>query len=59
MEEKHYIQLIEVYTKDKSVLHAKYLRPKDIAEFNITAFEQELEALELCNIHGLWRNKND
>lgn len=56
MEDEHYIQMIEAISKDKSALHIKFLRPKDIAEFNITAFEQDIEAQELCNIHGLWKN---
>ena len=59
MTEEHYIQFIEVYTKDKKNLHLKFLEPNEIAEFDITNFEDELETLELCNIHGLWRSKND
>lgn len=59
MSEEHYIQFIEVYTKDKKNLHLKFLEPNEIAEFDITNFEEELETLELCNIHGLWRGKND
>lgn len=57
MEQSHYIQFIEVYPKDKSTLHLKYLKPGDTAEFDITNFEEEVEAIELCNIHGLWRSK--
>ena len=57
MEQSHYIQFIEVYPKDKSTLHLKYLKPGDTAEFDITNFEEEVEATELCNIHGLWRSK--
>lgn len=53
---EHYIQFIEVYPKDKSALHLKYLKPDDIAEFNITGLEEDIVALEMCNIHGLWRN---
>ena len=56
---EHYIQFIEVYPKDKSRLYLKYLKPNESAEFNITHFEENIEALEHCNIHGLWRNKND
>jgi superoxide reductase len=56
---EHYIQFIEIYPKDKAQLHIKFLKPNDIAEFEITNFEENIEALELCNIHGLWRNKND
>lgn len=57
MAPEHYIQFIEIYPKDKSRLHLKYLNPNDIAEFEITHFEENIEALEHCNIHGLWKNK--
>ena len=54
------IQFIEIYKKDKSELHLKYLNPGDIAEFNITCLPEEIDAIEFCNIHGLWgENKND
>ena len=57
---EHYIQFIEIYKKDKSELHLKYLNPGDIAEFNITCLPEEIDAIEFCNIHGLWgENKND
>ena len=56
---EHYIQFIEVYPKDKSALHLKYLQPNEAAEFNITGVKEDIEALELCNIHGLYRSKND
>lgn len=59
MQKEHYIQFIEVYDKDKTSLHLKYLHPEEIAEFDITCLDENIEALELCNIHGLWRNKND
>lgn len=59
MNEEHYIQFIEVYSKDKSKLCLKYLKPNEIAEFEITNFEEKFDALEYCNIHGLWRNNDD
>ena len=61
MVEEHYIQFMEVYPKDKSRLYLKYLNPEEKAEFNITHFEENIEALEYCNIHGLWekRSNND
>lgn len=59
MTPEHYIQFIETYPKDKSRLYLKYLNPNDIAEFEITHLEENLEALEHCNIHGLWRSQND
>lgn len=57
MEQSHYIQFIEVYPKDKSAMHLKYLKPGDTAEFDITNFEEDVEAIELCNIHGLREGK--
>ena len=59
MSMEHYIQFIEAITKDKSTVYLKYLNPEDIAEFEINNLEEDIEALEHCNIHGLWRSKND
>lgn len=59
MIEEHYIQFIEVCTKDKSKLYLKYLNPNEIAEFKLQENEENINALEYCNIHGLWRNNND
>ena len=59
MSEEHYIQFIEAYPKDKSCLHVKFLKPNEQAEFDISYLEGEIEAVEHCNIHGLWRSKND
>ncbi len=57
---EHYIQFIEIYKKDKSELHLKYLHPEEIAEFDISYLPEDIEAVEFCNIHGLWgENKND
>ena len=53
---EHHIQFIEVYPKDKSRMYLKYLNPNEPAEFEITHFEENIEALEHCNIHGLWSN---
>jgi len=59
MSREHYIQFIEAITKDKSTVYLKYLNPEDIAEFEINNLEDDIEAFEHCNIHGLWRSKND
>lgn len=60
MLEEHYIQFLEVYKKDKSELHLKYFKPGDKAEFNIDGVSDEIEAVDFCNIHGLWgENNND
>jgi len=55
MEEKHYIEWIEVVADGK--VYRQALKPGDVptATFNITA--TSLTARELCNIHGLWSAK--
>jgi superoxide reductase len=57
MEEKHYIEFIEVITKDNKS-DKKFLKPGDKpeAEFCIS-IENILFAREYCNLHGLWSSK--
>ena len=52
MEENHFIEMIEVITKDGKILR-KYLKPGEEpeAEFEV---EEIREAREYCTIHGLW-----
>ena len=54
MEEKHYIEWIQVITD--SAVYRKFLKPGDKpqAEFPIKA--DSVQAREYCNIHGLWKN---
>ncbi len=56
MEEKHYIEFIEVLYNGK--ICRKYLSPTDKpeAEFEIP-YSNSIVAREYCNIHGLWKNK--
>lgn len=56
---EHYIQFIEAMTEDKSKIYLKYLNPNEKAEFEITNSEEKINAIEYCNIHGLWRSNND
>jgi len=55
MEQKHYIEWIEMTADGKTC--RKFLKPEDKpeAEFEITA--EKIEAREYCNIHGLWKTK--
>lgn len=57
MEDKHYIEFIEVITKDGKI-GRKSLKPGDKpeAEFFIS-FDKILFAREYCNLHGLWKSK--
>ena len=52
--------LISVYKKDKSELHLKYFKPEEVPEFDISYTQDDIKAIENCNIHGLWgEDKND
>ena len=53
MEEKHYIQWVEVIADDKNCI--QFLKPGQTpeAEFKIKA--DKITAREYCNIHGLWK----
>jgi len=53
MEEKHYIEFIEVLADGK--VYRKFLNPgeKPEATFEITA--EKVTAREFCNLHGLWK----
>ena len=54
MEEKHYIEWIEIIADGRT--YRKFLKPDDKpeAEFNITGFDK-IEAREYCVLHGLWK----
>ena len=54
MEEKHYIEWVEVITDGGDC--RQFLKPGDqpAAEFEIGA--QKVTAREYCNIHGLWKS---
>ncbi len=56
MEEKHYIEWIELTAGGKS--YRKFLKPgeKPEAEFCLCGNETDVSAREYCNIHGLWKS---
>ena len=55
MEEKHYIEWIEVIVDGKS--YRQFLKPGDKpeAEFEVTG--EKIFAREYCNLHGLWKSE--
>lgn len=56
MEDKHFIEWIELIADGKSC--KKFLKPGDKpeAEFNISA--SKVTAREYCNLHSLWKAEN-
>jgi superoxide reductase len=55
MEQKHYIEWIEIIADDKSC--RKFLKPGDQPEAELEITAEKIEAREYCNIHGLWKSK--
>jgi len=55
MEEKHYIEWVELLVNGKA--YRQFLNPGEAPEavFNVEA--NEITAREHCNIHGLWEGK--
>ena len=54
MEEKHYIEWIEVIVNGKSC--RKFLKPGDKPEAEFMIKADSIEAREYCNVHGLWKS---
>ncbi|MGC9346231.1 MAG: desulfoferrodoxin [Candidatus Bathyarchaeales archaeon] len=54
MEEKHYIEWVEIIADGR--VYRSFLKPGDKpeAEFEIRA--EKIEAGEYCNLHGLWKS---
>ena len=52
MEEKHYIEWIEIIANGKVL--RKFLKPGDKPEAEFEIKEKRLVVKEYCNIHGLW-----
>jgi superoxide reductase len=53
MEEKHYIEWIEVIVDGKA--YRQFLKPGDEPEATFDVREEKITAREYCNLHGLWR----
>ena len=53
MEEKHYIQWIELLADGKS--YTQFLKPGDVPEAVFLIDAQSVSAREYCNIHGQWK----
>ena len=54
MEEKHYIEWIEVMADGKA--YRQFLKPGETPEAFFKIDAVNVTAREYCNIHGLWKN---
>lgn len=55
MEEKHFIQWIEVQT-DSGEIFQKFLLPGEKPEASFEVIGNVVHVREICNIHGLWKS---
>lgn len=53
MEEKHYIEWIEIIADGKA--YRSFLNPGDVPEATFEIDSEEVVAREFCNLHGLWK----
>jgi len=53
MEQKHYIEWIEIIADGKA--YRRFLKPGDNPEAEFTISAERVTAREYCNVHGLWR----
>ncbi len=54
MEEKHYIEWIQVITEKGA--YRKFLKPNDAPEATFEVKEDVVKVREYCNLHSLWAN---
>jgi superoxide reductase len=54
MEEKHYIEWIELVAGDKA--YRQFLSPGDKPEAAFMIDADQVTAREYCNLHGLWKS---
>lgn len=55
MEEKHYIEWIELISNDGKA-YRQFLKPGEAPETIFNVRQGNLTIREYCNIHGLWKN---
>ena len=53
MEEKHYIEWIEIIADGKA--YRQFLKPGDVPEATFNVDAQDISVREYCNLHGLWK----
>ena len=54
MEDKHYIEFIELLADGK--LYRKFLKPGEKPEVTFKITAEKVEARAYCNLHGLWKD---
>lgn len=53
MEEKHYIEWVEILAGEKA--YRQFLKPGEAPEAAFEVKDEKITAREYCNLHGLWK----
>ena len=56
MTDEHFIEFIEVYTKDNNKIARHYLTANDIPSIKVPKCFDFGRVVAMCNKHGLWSN---
>jgi len=56
MEDKHYIQWIEVLSDGKA--YRQFLQPGDAPEATFPVTDTNVTVREMCNLHGVWATES-
>lgn len=61
MTEEHHIEFIQLISEDKKCTRLHYLEPGEEPKMylNKSMENQKKCAVEMCNLHGLWKGEND
>jgi superoxide reductase len=57
MEEKHFIEWIEINMLDVGRIAKKYLKPGDQPEVEFHVRGENFAIRSFCNLHGLWKSE--
>jgi superoxide reductase len=57
MEEKHYIEWIELIADNRS--YRQFLNPGEVPEAFFNGAAKTVTAREYCNLHGLWKDNEN
>lgn len=56
MEEKHYIQFVQIISDDNDEVITKFFHPKEEVRMNTNIENNDIKARSYCNIHGVYTN---
>lgn len=59
MSEEHHIEFIQSFSDDKKCFMIKFLDINEEPEMKLNEINNHNFSIEYCNLHGLWKGKNN